>query len=426
MRVLVVGGGGREHAIAWKLHSSPTLDKLYCAPGNGGIADLAECVPISAEDIAGLADFAAAKHIDLTVVGPEAPLVGGIVEAFEAKGLRVFGPSSAAARLEGSKAFAKEVMAAAGVPTGRSEVFTDIRSAREYLTSQPAPIVIKADGLAAGKGVTVAATHKEAERALEECLVEDRFGEAGRRVLIEECLVGQEVSLLAFTDGRAVVAMVPAQDYKRVADGDSGPNTGGMGCYSPVPVVTEDIYRRIVGEVLGPTVAELANRGVSYKGVIYAGVILTEDGPKVLEFNVRFGDPETQVILPRLTGDLLETMLAVVEMNLSHYRLQWSPDVCVTVVLASGGYPDDYETGIQIDGLADAAEVPGVVVFHAGTKLEDGRVVTAGGRVLNVTARGADFAEARERAYEAAGRISFDGMHYRKDIAERAAHDGGT
>jgi phosphoribosylamine--glycine ligase len=417
----VVGSGGREHALTWRLAKSTSVTTIHCAPGNGGTAGLAENVPIDATDLDGLAAFAQEKSIDLTIVGPEAPLVAGIADVFAERGLRVFGPRAAAARIEGSKAFAKDIMAKAGVATAEARAFADCEDARAYVREVGAPIVVKADGLAAGKGVIVAMTVEEAEDALADCFEKRLFGDAGRTVIVEEYLSGQEVSLLAFTEGSCVLPMVPAQDYKRVGDGDAGPNTGGMGCYSPVPIVSEGLRQAIVADVMEPVVRTMAEEDCPYCGVLYGGVILTEDGPKVLEFNARFGDPETQVIMPRFQSDLLEVLLAVVERNVCDYTLHWSDDVCVSVVLASGGYPGPYQTGKKITGLEEAGQVPGVVVFHAGTTMDDdGDIYTAGGRVLNVTATGADFAQARERVYEAIERIDFDGMHYRSDIALRA------
>lgn len=421
VRVLVIGGGGREHALVWRLAQSPAVDKIFCTPGNGGIASLAECVAMDLSDLAAVADFATRLSIDLTVVGPEAPLADGIVDAFTIRGLPIFGPSAAAARIEGSKAFAKEVMAKASVPTAESELFADYGQAIDYVRAKGAPIVVKADGLAAGKGVTVAMTTEEAEAAIADCLVKRRFGEAGARVVVEAYLSGQEVSLLVFTDGSVVLPMVPAQDYKRVGDGDSGPNTGGMGCYSPVPIVDEALRQEIVATVMKPVVAAMADMGSPYQGVLYGGVILTGDGPKTLEFNARFGDPETQVLMPRLESDLAEIMVATIDGGLEGRSLAWSDDVCVSVVLASGGYPGPYLTGKQITGTYAAEEIDGVTVFHAGTKLaDDGNLYTVGGRVLNVSAVAPDFAAAREKVYEAIKRIRFEGMQYRTDIGARA------
>lgn len=420
MKVLVVGGGGREHALTWKIAQSPLVDRIYCAPGNAGMAALAECVAIKAEDIEALSAFARDKGIDLTVVGPEAPLVAGIANEFERQGLCVFGPGREAAQMEGSKDFAKRLMLEAGVPTGRAEVFTDIEAAKACISKGKPPFVVKADGLAAGKGVVVAQDDKAAYEALRACFVDRAFGAAGEKVLVEEFLEGQEVSILTFVDGEDILPMAPAQDYKRVGDGDTGLNTGGMGSYSPVPVLSDEDYRRAVREILEPTARTLAARGIHYRGILYAGLILTSEGPKVLEFNVRFGDPETQAVLPRLKSDLVELMLAVAEGRLAGTSLEWSGEACVTVVVASGGYPGDYAKGYPISGLDEAGAMDGVVVFHAGTRLGDGgKVLTDGGRVLNVSALGPDFAVARERAYRAVEKIGFKDIHYRRDIALR-------
>ncbi len=421
MKVLVVGGGGREHALTWKIAQSPMVDRIYCAPGNAGMATLAECVSIKAEDIEALASFAMEKRVDLTVVGPEAPLVAGIADVFGRRGLAVFGPDREAAQMEGSKDFAKRLMLEAGVPTGKAEVFTDIEDAKACIKRGSPPFVVKADGLAAGKGVVIAQDDRAAYEALKACFLDRAFGAAGDKVLIEEFLEGQEVSILTFVDGEDILPMAPAQDYKRVGDGDTGPNTGGMGSYSPVPVLSQEDYRRAVEEILKPTARALAARGIRYRGILYAGLILTAEGPKVLEFNVRFGDPETQAVLPRLKSDLVEAMLAVVEGRLAGMRLDWSDEACVTVVIASGGYPADYSKGYPISGLEEAGAMEGVTVFHAGTRLgEGGEVLTDGGRVLNVSAMGPDFAAARERAYQAVERIDFQDIYYRKDIALRA------
>ncbi len=420
MRVLVVGEGGREHALTWKIAQSPLVDDIWCAPGNAGMAVVAECVDMDAEDIEGLARFAEEKKIDLTVVGPEAPLVAGIADLFQAKGLAVFGPSREAAQMEGSKDFAKRLMLDAGVPTGEAEVFTTYEAAEACIRSRGAPYVVKADGLAAGKGVIIAQDDRAACEALRTCFVDRAFGAAGEKVLIEEFLAGQEVSILCFVDGEDILPMAPAQDYKRVGDGDSGPNTGGMGSYSPVPVLSAENYRRAVEEVLEPTARALAARGIHFKGILYAGLILTAAGPKVLEYNVRFGDPETQAVIPRLESDIVEAMLAVVEGRLSGVELKWRDDPCVTVAAASGGYPADYARGYPITGLEAADSLDGVTVFHAGTRLgERGEVLTDGGRVLNVSALGRDFAAAREKAYEAVEKIGFKDIYYRRDIALR-------
>jgi len=421
MRVLMVGSGGREHALAWKIAQSPLVDGLFCAPGNAGMARLGTCVDIKAEDVEALAAFAEREKVDLTVVGPEAPLVAGIADVFQERGLSVFGPTREAAQMEGSKHFAKRIMQEAGVPTGSAEVFTDFDAAVDCVRRGSPPYVVKADGLAAGKGVVIARDDRAAYEALKACFVEGRFGEAGKKVLIEEYLEGQEVSVLTLVDGEHILPLEPAQDYKRVGDGDTGPNTGGMGSYSPVPVMSAEDYRRVVEEILRPTAKALAGKGIHYRGILYAGLILTREGPKVLEFNVRFGDPETQAVLPRLESDLVPAMLAVLEGRLPEVDLKWREEACVTVVVASGGYPGEYRTGYPVSGLEEAGSMEGVVVFHAGTRQgEGGEVLTAGGRVLNVSALGNDFQEARERAYRAVERIDFTDIYYRKDIALRA------
>ncbi len=417
----MVGGGGREHALTWKLSQNSIVDRLYAAPGNPGIETLASCESIEPTDIEGILDLVKRESIDLTVVGPEAPLVAGLVDRLEERGHPAFGPTAAAARIEGSKVWAKELCERHGIPAGRGRAFTDVEAATEYLEALEPPFVVKVDGLAAGKGVTVAGTRDEAIRALRGALVEGAFGTAGERVLVEEHLSGQEVSALALTDGRSVIPLALAQDFKRVHDGDGGPNTGGMGAYSPVPFVDDATRGRIVAEILEPTIRALSEEGLRYVGVLYAGLMLTEDGPKVLEFNCRFGDPEAQAVIPRLGSDLAEPLLACAEGNLHVYRPAWTPEPCVTVVLASGGYPGEHRTGFPIEGLDEAAKSDKVEVFHAGTARRDGKVVTAGGRVLAVSALGEDLAEARRRAYEACARISFEGMHHRTDIAKEAA-----
>lgn len=420
MRILVIGSGGREHALVWKLSQSKQVTALYCAPGNPGIAQLARCVDLDIEDNEALAAFAQAEGIDLTVVGPEGPLVAGIVDAFEAKGLRVFGPSAAAARLEGSKQFAKEIMAKYGIPTAAFAVFTDAGEAKDYVRRQGAPIVVKADGLAAGKGVVVAMTEEEALQAIDEMLCQGRFGSAGSRVVLEEFMVGEEASLLAFADGATVVPMVAAQDHKRIFDGDQGPNTGGMGAYAPAPVATPAILAQTMETILKPMVAAMAAEGCPYKGVLYAGLMITDKGPRVVEFNARFGDPETQVVLPLLESDLVEVMVACIEGRLAQTPVAWKQGSTVCVVMAAGGYPGSYRQGDVIEGLAEAASA-GAVVFHAGTGASaGGEIVTAGGRVLGVTATGADIAGAVTAAYRGVEQIHFDGVQYRKDIAHRA------
>ncbi len=421
MRVLVVGGGGREHALVHSFASSKLATQIFCAPGNAGIAQEADCVPIAADDLDALFTFARTEQIDLTVVGPEAPLVAGIADLFADAGLPVFGPSKAGAQLEGSKIFAKQIMAEAGAPTGAFTRFSEAGAAFAHVEQASYPVVVKADGLAAGKGVTIAHSSDEARTAIEESLVHRRFGLAGEVVLIEEFLQGPEVSLLALCDGPTVVPMAPAQDYKRIFAGDRGPNTGGMGSYCPVPGFGADTADMIAEEVFRPVLEALAKRGVWYRGVLYGGLIITDQGTKLLEFNCRFGDPETQAILPRLDSDLLELCLATAHGELRGAQLAWKPEACVSVVAASKGYPAGSSKGDVVTGLAEAAAIDGVNVYHAGTARNDqGEIVTAGGRVFAVSALGERFADARQRAYGALARISFAGMQSRADIAERA------
>ena len=420
MRILVLGGGGREHAIVAKLAETPGANDVIVAPGNGGTAQIATNISLDVESPAAVAGYAVANGVGLVVIGPEAPLVAGVADAVRDAGILAFGPGAAGAQVEGSKAFAKDLMKRHGIPAGFSESFTDPHEAGEYLEEVSAPIVIKADGLAAGKGVTVAMDIHTAREAVRECFA-GRFGEAGETVLIEEYLSGPECSLLAFTDGETVVPMAPAQDHKRAYENDEGPNTGGMGVYSPVPIVTPFEHTEMV-RLMEATVAGLRAEGIDYRGVLYGGFILTDEGPKLLEFNARFGDPETQVVLPRLKSDLLEIMLATAKGELSSAEVAWKDEWAVSVVLASGGYPDDYETGKPIAGVEAAQAMPGVIVYHAGTsRSEDGTLLTAGGRVLNVTALGESFAQARERAYAAVSEISWDGMFFRSDIGAKAA-----
>ncbi len=420
MKVFVVGSGGREHTLVWKIAQSPAVEKVFCAPGNGGIREQAECVDIAATDIDGLADFAEKENVDLTVVGPEAPLARGIADEFQRRELRIFGPSKAATQTEASKVFAKEMMVKYDIPTGRHAVFADAQEALAHIRQREAPMVVKVDGLAAGKGVIVCRTKEDAERAVHRIMVKKDFGAAGERLIVEDCLVGEEASLLAFTDGVTVVPMDSAQDHKPVYDNDEGPNTGGMGAYSPAPVVTPEIYRRISEEVLTRMVRGVRAEGIEYKGVLYAGLMITDEGPKVLEFNARFGDPEMQALMPRLENDLVEVMNAVIDGRLSEIQLKWNPASAVCVVMASGGYPGAYEKGKVITGL-DSLPADGVHVFHAGTKrLDDGRIVTNGGRVLGVTGLGRTIAEAIETTYEAVRKVHFDGAHYRTDIGAKA------
>jgi len=420
MRILVVGSGGREHGLAWKLSQSPHVGQLFVAPGNGGTAGIAQNVPIAAADVPALVSFAREKEIDLTVVGPEAPLVDGLVDRLSAAGLRAFGPTAAAAQLEGSKAFAKRFMVEEGIPTAVGVVFREYETALPYLRRRGAPVVVKASGLAAGKGVTVCPTLSEAEAALRRAMVERVFGDAGDEVLVEDCLVGEEASLLAFSDGRTVAPMLPARDYKRVGDNDEGPNTGGMGGYAPSPYLPPALIDQAMRRVLQPTVDGMRRRGTPYVGVLYAGLMLTDQGMRVLEFNCRFGDPETQVLLPLLESDLVEIFLACVEGRLDEVEVHWKPSSAVCIVMASDGYPGAYEKGKEITGVEGAGSLADVVVFQAGTKQEGGRLLTAGGRVLAVTATGPSLEAARKLAYDGVAHIHFEGAHYRKDIAAGA------
>ncbi|MBI4318045.1 MAG: phosphoribosylamine--glycine ligase [Chloroflexi bacterium] len=417
MRVLVVGSGAREHCILWKLSQSPLFDRLFCAPGNGGTASIAENIPIAATDCDALVEWASSNLIDFVVVGPEDPLAVGLVDRFDEIGLPAFGPSGNAAAIEASKSWAKQLMVRHGIPTAAGAAFTSPNEAKQYLKRQEAPIVVKADGLAAGKGVIVATSRDEAIDAVTSLMEKGSVASAGSRVVIEEYLEGPEVSVLAFADGKTVVPMVPACDYKRVFDGDQGPNTGGMGCYSPPGFVSRATLDQTVATILEPTIQAMAQEGRPYRGVLYAGLIITRDGPKVLEFNCRFGDPETQAILPRLGSDLMEIVTATVRGDLANINVEWSREVSCGVVLASGGYPGDFSKGHAISGLDDVG--PDALVFHAGTRRQNGSLVTSGGRVLTVVALGQTMAEARNRAYASAAKISFSGCHYRHDIAAR-------
>jgi len=421
MRVLVVGGGGREHALVDSFARSPLAERIFCAPGNAGTASAADNIPISADDLPALLDFASREQVDLTVIGPEAPLVAGLTDLFEEHGLAVFGPNRVAAQLEGSKAFAKEIMHEGGVATGAYTRHETLRSALVDIESRDDyPIVVKADGLAAGKGVLICPDRETARAAVESCFVRREFGDAGDVLITEEYLTGSEVSLLVLCDGGDAVPLAPAQDYKRIFAGDTGPNTGGMGSYCPVPGFEHAAIDAAMDRVVEPVVAALRKRDITYRGVLYAGLIVTEAGVKVLEFNCRFGDPETQAVLPRLDSDLLELCAAASAGELAGVKAVWKPQDCVTVVMASAGYPASSHKGDVIAGLDEAAALDDVTVYHAGTALDDGDVVTAGGRVLAVSALGDGFAAARERAYEAVARIRFDGMQTRPDIAERA------
>jgi phosphoribosylamine--glycine ligase len=420
MRILVIGRGGREHAIIWKLKQSPKVSHLYCAPGNGGMASLATCVPINELEFEKIIQFAKQEQIDLVVVGPDEPLSRGIVDDLEQQGIAVFGPRANAAILEGSKSFTKDLMKKYNIPTANFEVFEDYDSAWMYIEQQGVPIVIKADGLAAGKGVTVAFSLEQAKQALHAILIDKVFGESGNKVVIEEYLQGQEMSLLAFVDGEVVRPMVASQDHKPVYDGDQGPNTGGMGTYSPLPHISQEIIQQAIETILQPTATAMVQEGRPFKGVLYAGLMMTATGVKTIEFNARFGDPETQVILPRLASDLLDILLAVVQGTLDQQVIEWKQEAAVCVIVSSEGYPGPYAKGHVISGLEQVAQMPDIAIFHAGTAIEDGQVVTSGGRVIGITALAPSIAAAREQAYRAMKHIHFTGMHYRTDIAMKA------
>ena len=416
MNILVIGSGGREHALYWKLSESPQTEQIYAIPGNTGMGASTE---IALDDHAAILRFVKEHEIGLVVVGPEVPLMNGLVDELEAAGIRAFGPRANAAEIEGSKSFAKDLMKKYGIPTARYEVFTAAEPARAYIRQEGAPIVVKADGLAAGKGVIVAMTEQEALDAVDAIMEDHSFGDAGARVVIEEFMEGEEASLLAFTDGTTIRPMISAQDHKRAYDGDRGPNTGGMGTYAPAPVMTPEMTERAVEEILKPTIAAMAKEGRVYRGCLYLGLMVTADGPKVVEFNARFGDPETQVVLPLLDSDLVAIMCACADGTLADVPIRWKGGAAVCVVLVSGGYPGHYDKGQDIHGLADA-EAMGALVFHAGTAMKDGKLVTNGGRVLGVVGRGADISSAVDAAYAAAAKISFKDAYYRKDIAHRA------
>ena len=421
MKILVVGGGGREHTLVWKISQSPLVKKIFCAPGNGGITEHAECIDIKADDIEGLKKFALKEKIDLTIVGPEAPLVGGIVDEFEEAHLKIFGPNKQASQLEGSKVFSKNLMRKYGIPTARFEVFEDSQKAVAYIKSQKMPIVVKADGLAAGKGVIICKTENEAVDAVKKIVEDNVFGDAGRRVVIEECLEGEEASILAFADGENIKLLPSSQDHKRIYDDDKGPNTGGMGAYSPAPVINENILQIIERDILKRTIEGLKKEGILYRGIIYAGLMLKDGKPRVLEFNVRFGDPEIQAILPRMETDIIQPITATIEGNLDSVDCKWKSQSCVCVVLASGGYPGNYQRGKVINGLDRVGDSENIIVFHAGTKkLENGSVVTNGGRVLGVSALGSNIKEAIDNAYKAVNLIEFENMQFRKDIGKKA------
>ncbi len=421
MKILVIGSGGREHALVWKISQSPLIEKIYCAPGNGGIEKQAQCINIKADDIDKLKNFALKEKIDLTVVGPEIPLVKGIADEFEKEGLKIFGPNKKASQLEGSKIFAKNLMKKYGVPTARFEVFESSRNAISYLKTIKFPTVIKADGLAAGKGVVVCNTLNEAINAVMTTMEDKIFGEAGKRVIIEECLEGEEASILAFTDGKNIKFLPSSQDHKRIYDDDEGPNTGGMGAYSPAPVVNESLLPVIEENIIKRTIEGLRKEGIVYKGILYAGLMVKDGKLNVLEFNVRFGDPETQAILPRIESDVVPTILATIDGTLAKAEYKIKNESCVCVVLASGGYPESYEKGKVIKGLDKIKDSRNTIVFHAGTKkLKNGKIVTDGGRVLGVSALGSNIKDAIKNAYNAVSLINFENMHYRKDIGKKA------
>ncbi len=418
MRVLVIGSGGREHALAWKLARSPSVDELISAPGSPGMATLGRTVDVKVDDLEGLANLARDEAIDLTVVGPEIPLVAGIADVFADEGLTVFGPSKAAAEIEGSKVFCRELARRHGAPMAEGETFDDADAAIDYAKTIAGPVVVKAEGLAAGKGVLICRDHKEATDAIEQIMRARVFGDSGNRVVVEEFLEGRETSIFCLTDGETKLILEPAQDYKRARDNDEGLNTGGMGSYSPVPWLAPESREKAVSEIIFPLIDGLASEGRPYKGCFYLGAMFTAKGPRLIEVNCRFGDPETQVLMPRLRSDLGEVLLACATSSLSGTKLEWTDDSCVSVVVASGGYPEDYETGKPISGIESAEALGDVAVFHAGTTTKDGKLASAGGRVLNVSALGSSIPEARKRAYDAVEKIEMDGRHFRRDIAE--------
>ncbi len=420
MKILVIGSGGREHAMVWKLSQSKKVKKIFCAPGNSGIKEIAELVDVKSDDVPNLLGFAKNNKIDLTVVGPEAPLVKGIVDIFGENGLKAFGPFKDVAMLEGSKVFSKNIMKKFGLATADFKVFDNPNNAKKYLNEKGIPIVIKADGLAAGKGVIIPKTIEEGLKAIDSIMVERIFGDSGNRIILEDCLEGEEASMLVFTDGKNIMPLESSQDHKRIFDNDIGPNTGGMGAYSPAPVVTKDMLEEIIKNVFRPVIDGLKKEGKVYKGVLYAGLMITKNGPMVLEFNVRFGDPETQAILPRLKSDLADIMMACTDGTLDKIDVKWDKSPCISVVCASKGYPDEYEKNKEIFGLEEAKKIKDVIIFHAGTKNKNGKILTNGGRVLGVTSLGKDIESAKLNVYNAIEHIKFEGMQYRKDIGDRA------
>ncbi|MBI5182753.1 MAG: phosphoribosylamine--glycine ligase [Nitrospinae bacterium] len=421
MKVLVIGGGGREHSLVWKIHQSPKVSKVYCAPGNGGTQKIAENVDIKADDINTLARFAEEEGIDLTVVGPELPLTLGIVDEFEGRGLKIFGPNKKGAEIEGSKGFTKDLLKRYGIPIPRYAIFDSPDDAKRYIKEIGAPMVVKADGLTGGKGVIICHKEKEAIKAIDLIMEERVFGKAGDRVVIEEFMEGEEVSFMVFTDGEKILPMVSSQDHKRIYDGDKGTNTGGMGAYSPAPIVTSDIFREIMDRIMTPTITGMAKEGRPYKGVLYAGLMISEGSPNVLEFNARFGDPETQPILARMESDIIPIIEGVIDGDINKVEdIRWKEGASVCVVMASEGYPRSYQKGKRIEGLEAAERLEGVKIFHAGTRLSQGNLVTDGGRVLGVTALGMDIKDAIEKAYRAVSLIHWEGVYYRRDIGRRA------
>ncbi|MFQ5455547.1 MAG: phosphoribosylamine--glycine ligase [Nitrospirota bacterium] len=425
MKILMIGSGGREHTLIWKISLNPMIEKIYCANGNGGISQLAECIDIRPDEIDSLLSFAKDNSIDITVAGPELPLTLGIVDRFEEEGMRIFGPSKKAVEIESSKAFAKELMKKYNIPTGDADIFTSEDKAIAYIREKAFPIVIKADGLAAGKGVIIAYSQQEAIETVRSIMGEKIFGDAGQKIVIEEYIDGEEATFMAFTDGDTVIPMVSSQDHKRVYDGDKGPNTGGMGAYSPAPVITEELEKRIMDEIIVPIINGLSREERKYKGVIYAGLMIKGDAIKVLEFNARFGDPEAQVILPRLKTDIIEIMEAIIEERLKEIEIKWREDSTICIVMSSAGYPGRYTKGKTITGIEDIQMEKDIIVFHAGTALKEGKFITDGGRVLGITATGSDLRDAIEKGYHAAGKIRFDGMHFRRDIGVKGLCKAG-
>lgn len=430
LKVLVIGSGAREHCLSWKISQSQLVDKIYCAPGNGGTALIAQNIDIAANDIDGLLDFVRKEKIDLTVVGPEVPLVDGIVDEFEKNNLKIFGPRKDLALLEGSKVFAKEAMKKYGVPTASFEVFDDADLAKAYIKKKGAPLVVKADGLAAGKGVIVCDTVEQALGAVDLIMIDKQFGDAGQRIVVEQCLDGEEASVLIFTDGTTIIPLVSSQDHKRVYDNDKGPNTGGMGAYAPAPVVTQSVSKKIIDKVCAPLISGLKKDGKVYKGILYAGLMIKDGEPLVLEFNVRFGDPETQAILPKLKSDLVEVILRTIDGKLKGLELLWDQRPCLCVVLASGGYPGNYQKGKEIDGLQSLENLEDIFIFHAGTKIAPSQqaaanvFLTNGGRVLSIAGLGNSITETQQKVYKAIEKVYFEDMHYRKDIASKALQFG--